>query len=338
VNRRRHPCGRRTGPPPALASALGAVLVAIAATAPAFAPAAAQTAPLDQIESLVAAHEYDAARAALDRWWSSRENARVTGADRARALMIRARLAPEPAAAEEDYLSIVLGYPLSPHAPLALLRLGQGLLAVDEPLRAAGYLRRLVADYPGRPERIQGLLWLARAQYAARQDAGACETAREGLREGRDPDLADLFRIEESTACGRVAAGATRPATERPAAPAPVRTPEQPAPAAPERAPAPAPVRTPAPAPAAAATTTASGRFAVQTGAYRQQESVDAAVASLRRAGYDPRVVLVPANALIRVRVGRFGTPQEAERLMAQLKRDRFDAVVVADADRETRP
>jgi cell division septation protein DedD len=317
---------RRTLPAIALAAAFALALGAPPTTAAAQAPA------LDQIDVMIAAGDFDGARAAIQGWWVARGTTDVPGAERARALMLRARLAADPAASEEDYLSIVLGYPLAPEAPQALLRLGQGLLATGEALRAAGYLQRLVADYPGRHERATGLLWLARARHAARQHAGACTAVRDGLRDIPDPDLLDLFRAEEATVCADDAA--TRAAAEpQPADQPPARpTPADPAPTRP--APTQRPPSQPAPPPAEAA----GGRFAVQIGAYRQQESIDDAVARLRRAGHEPRVVTVPGSQLIRVRVGRFTSAQEADRFLGRIRSAGFDAIVVTDADRERRP
>lgn len=308
----------------------------------------AQTPSLDRVETLIAEAAYADARATLAAWWDTRESASVPGAERARALMLRARLADDHAAAERDYLSIVLGYPTSSHTPLALLRLGQGLLAAGEPARAAGYLQRLVADYPGRQERTVGLLWLARAQTANRQDAAACATARLALNDTDDVDLRAMLQAEESVACAaagaRVAASTSaapptqdpprpRPADERPRTPPPA---PPPAPAAqrPEVAPPTAPTEQRATdAPPAVA-----GRFTAQTGAFRQQATLDEMVARLRRAGYEPRAVRVPANDLLRVRVGNFTSREEAARLVARLRADGFDALVASDADRERAP
>lgn len=269
--------------------------------------AAAQAATLDRVDSLIADARYDEARAALQTWWSARDNANAPGAERARALMSRARLTADPAAAEEDFLAIVFGYPHSPQAPEALLRLGQGLLATGDPTRAAGYLQRLVADYPGRPERTLGLLWSARANLAARQLRAACTAARDGLADTRDPDLLAMLRIEEAAACTGATSVAARPTPPPDGADRP---------------------------PAAAAV----GTFSVQLGAFRQQEGVDELVARLRRAGHQPRVVLVPDNTLMRVRVGRFVAAADAVRLHDRIRSEGFDAVVVSDADRERDP
>jgi cell division septation protein DedD len=302
-----------------------------------------QAPSLDRVETLIAEAAYDNARTTLAAWWDARESASVPGAERARALMLRARLADDHAAAERDYLSIVLGHPTSSHAPLALLRLGQGLLAAGEPVRAAGYLQRLVADYPGRQERTVGLLWLARAQTANRQDAAACATARRALNDTEDVDLRTMLQAEESVAC---AAAGARVAGRTPADD-PVRSPPPaPAPAPPAAPPtAPPAQRADAAPPTAAAERRATdgppavaGRFTAQTGAFRQQATLDEMVTRLRRAGYEPRAVRVPANDLIRVRVGSFASREEAARLVARLRSDGFDALVASDADRERTP
>ncbi len=271
------------------------------------APAAAQVPSLDAVDSLIAAGQYDDARATIERWWSARDSFDVPGSDRARALVLRARLQPDPATAEDDYLAVVLGYPTSPHAPEALLRLGQGLLATGQAARAAGYLRRLAADYPGRPQHTVGMLWLARAEAAARRNAAACTAAREGLADaGSQPDLAGMLRLEEAASC---VIGDRAPVAARQDDPPP-----------------------PAPAPAV------DRSHAVQTGAFRYREGADALAARLRDAGFQPRAVLVPGSTLLRIRVGRFATAAEASALMARIRQAGFDAVVVHDADEERTP
>jgi hypothetical protein len=265
---------------------------------------AAQTPTLERVDSLIAAADYETARATIEAWAAARSD-RMSGAQRARGLMLRGQLAGTPAQAEPHYLAIVLGYPIAPEAPHALLRLGQGLLMAGEPARAVGYLQRFVADYPGHPERTMGLLWLARARTAARESAAGCAAARQGLADTRDADLVAMLRVEEDAACSPAAGRQTAQAQ----------------PAAPAAGPAAGP-----------------GRFSAQVGAFRQQQSVDDLVARLRRAGYEPRVAMIPGSSLIRVRVGRFTTTADAARMVARLKEGRFDAVVVSDANQERAP
>lgn len=298
--------------------------------------ASAQVPTLPRVDSLLAAGQYDQARADLDRWWSAREEFDVPGTDRARGLMLRARLAGDIGAAEPDYLAVVLGYPTSEYAPEALLRLGQGLLAAGEPVRAAGYLQRLTTDYPGRPQRTPGLLWLARANTAARRTAAACNAARDGLRAASDADMVAMLRLEEAAACA-VGSAADAPAGRPVATPAPAR----PAPATPANGAngADGPVREPAPRESAApADDVADGRYAAQAGAFRYRQGASDLMERLEAAGFEPRTVVVPANGLLRVRVGRLASAQDAARLVARLKGRGFDAYVVGDVRTERTP
>lgn len=287
-----------------------------------------QVPTLDRVDSLVTAGQYDTARVILDQWWSARDEFDVPGSDMSRALMLRAQLAPDLETAEPDYLSIVLGYPTSDYAPEALLRLGQGLLAEGDATRASAYLERLVADYPGRPQRTKALLWLARANTAARRPGAACSAAQEGLRATNDPDLRAMLQVEAAASCA-VRTGAapgerpeTRPETRPERAPS-ANAPRETAPAA----------QPPAERPAAAA-----GEFAVQTGAFRYRESAETLMERLREAGHQPRLVRIPRNDLLRVRVGRFADRDPADALVTALRNSGFDALVVSDADEEQEP
>ncbi len=264
-----------------------------------------QAAELDRVDALIAAGDYAGARTAIERWWRDGDDVRrAPAAARVRALMLRARLAPDPAAAERDYLAVALGHPTSPFAPEALLSLGQGFLATRDIVRAASYLRRLVDDYPASPHRPTGLLWLARARRLHGDTATACATTRHAL-ESASADLATLLRREEAAVCPHAAPAA---ADSSPAA-------------------------TPDSAPAEPA-----GRFAVQAGAFRQPGGARALADRLRRAGHQPRVVLVPGSSLLRVRVGRLADAAAATALARRLGAAGFAAVVVRDADRERTP
>jgi tetratricopeptide (TPR) repeat protein len=161
----------------------------------------AQRTDLDRAEELLASGEYARARAALD-GWERGAGSRGGAADpslQARALLLRAKLAPDFETAEPDYLAVVLSYPTAPQAAEALLRLGQGWLAAKEPERAIRHLERLVADYPASPLRPAALLWLARAHRAAGRPEAACEAAAKGVEAAsHDPELAALLREEQS--------------------------------------------------------------------------------------------------------------------------------------------
>ncbi len=165
-------------------------------------PAAAQVPSLQRVDSLLAAGATEPARAELDRVWADSGSGQLTGERRAHALHLRASLADDFRSAESDLLEIVLGHPSTAYAPVALLRLGQGLLETGQTERAGGYLRRLVRDYPGSGERETGLVWLARAQRRAGGYRAGCETTRNALERGvADAEIAALLERERAASC-----------------------------------------------------------------------------------------------------------------------------------------
>lgn len=168
-------------------------------------------ATLRRIEELAGSGRFTEARATLERWNRQNPESRALDGDiRAHALLLGARLAVDPRIATENYLALALGYPFSPRAAEALLRLGQGLVAQAgggdraAATRASAYLQRLVSDYPGNPHRTAGLLWLVRAQVLAGRTADACRTAVQALADGiADPEVDDMLRVEHATWCER---------------------------------------------------------------------------------------------------------------------------------------
>ncbi|MFO7260745.1 MAG: SPOR domain-containing protein [bacterium] len=277
------------------------------------APAAAQLPSLDRAEELIARGEYAAAREIVERWWREEPAASpdILRTGRPRALLLRARLATHAAEAERDYLALALGHPSSPEAAVALLRLGQGLLASGQAERAATYLERLATDHPNSPDRAVGLLWLARARRLAGRTDAACEAANQAAEsQGVGPDLAALIRSEQVASCRRITD--PRPSATRQTPP---------------------PTRTAADRPETNAGTTRT--FAAQAGAFREESGAQTLAAQLRRAGFEPRLVRLPGSSLIHVRIGRFATAAEADALVARLRAAGFTALVVRDAARE---
>lgn len=173
------------------------------------APLSAQDPELADIERLAATGRLTDARTSLERW--NREHpasARVPGDVRALAAMLVARLTTDPQAAEAAYLTVALSWPTTPHAAEAFLRLGQGLVARAEAgeraaaRRAAGYLERLISDYPGNTHHPAALLWLVRAHALAGRTDRACAIARDALEVGiEDADVDDVMRVELATVC-----------------------------------------------------------------------------------------------------------------------------------------
>lgn len=79
----------------------------------------------------------------------------------------------------------------------------------------------------------------------------------------------------------------------------------------------------------------AEGDHAVQLGAFTERPRADALARRLRAAGRTPRIVTVGGFGLIRVRVGRFETEEDALRLRDELRAAGFEAMTVSDAARE---
>lgn len=170
---------------------LACVILALAA--PAASAAAAQD-RLARAEDFLWDGDADAARRLLAEWFE-RQSAAATGAERGRALLLRARLALDPAAAERDYLEVIHAYPGSPAGPEALLRLAQWTFYRGELDRAASYLDRLAADYPAWRRHDEALVWLARARYALGRRREACAAAAAAAF-SEDPYVAALAQRE----------------------------------------------------------------------------------------------------------------------------------------------
>jgi cell division septation protein DedD len=98
----------------------------------------------------------------------------------------------------------------------------------------------------------------------------------------------------------------------------------------PPRAPAQAP-------PAAVAHNESAARFTIQVAAFREKSNARSVLRALEKAGFSGvRVITVPDNSLLRVRVGHFTDPHAADAVLSKLKQAGYKAVVVADATRES--
>ena len=162
-------------------------------------PRSSQAQELDRIESLLLRGRITDARAALAQWHEQSSNA--PSEQQAHAMMLRGQLATNVADATDAYLALALTYPTSHYAPLALLRLSQGLLASGEPERARGYLERLVRDYPNAADRAEAMLWLARAERATGREAASCRTLQAAATLQTRAETEALIDADEERAC-----------------------------------------------------------------------------------------------------------------------------------------
>lgn len=186
------------------------LIIALAFVAGASA-AHAQDRTLERVHNMIATGRLTEARNTLTTW--QRDNgdpgSAATPDDRARALYLTGALSTDAKAAEDAFIGVVLGYPSSPVAPEALLRLGQSFYAAGETDRALTYLQRLRSDYPRSPQRETGMLWLTRAQLASGNAAAACGTARETLFRTTNENVRTLIEIERDRACAQSGGVAT---------------------------------------------------------------------------------------------------------------------------------
>jgi len=304
---------------------------------------------LQRIDSLVAAGSLDEARTGLEKWIAGHPPGAAASGAQAQALYLEGRLATDWKGAEDAYLSVVLGYPTSPHAPDALLLLGKGLLAAASTgspstaaIRAASYLERLINDYPGNPLRDEARLWLARAWSESGRAGLGCGLLRETLANGTDPGITAAMRSDSSAMCAldrQETAPPARPiaAPRRDSTAAPVTRRDSTSAARSAARDTATAVRPTTPPPPRSEPPRVNGRYTVQVAAMRFRDGANTIAARLRSAGFDARVVDLEGSGLIRVRVDTFATAAEAAALAQRIRARGFDADVYSDVDKEKR-
>ncbi len=279
------------------------------------APLFAQRGLLDHAEERITGGRFTEARGLLQRW--RRENptaARTAQEQQARYHLLAARITTNADTAEYNYLTVAVDFPTSRVAPEALLRLAQARYTRGDTTQATSYLQRLLSDYPESEYRPIGAVWLSRLK-AKGQDAAVCEVLR-NVSPGTNPETIGYFKSEQKRVCG-AAAAAARPTPQRPRV----------------ESSAAAPKADSAPSPKVAA-----GRVGIQIGAFRELKGAHGVQRQLEDAGFrDVRLVRVPGNQLIRVRIGKYENRAAAASMLARLANANFSAVLVTDANIETR-
>jgi cell division septation protein DedD len=228
----------------------------------------------------------------------------------------------------EDARDVLLRWwgQVRPSAPAREVQRGlwlRGRLTVD-PAQAELDYRRLVVEYPGGPYSAQALFRLAQSAWEMGDSAAAAQ---------------HVARLAREYPGSRVRAEAEAWLATAGLAPLTVNTPDTaqvpwPHPL-PPAVPQPVTAADTAQAPTPTAAPTASGRYAVQLGAFSTDERARALQSKARDAGFEARLVRVSGSTLIRVRVGRFDSSSAADPLMKRLEALGFTVAVVPDADRE---
>jgi cell division septation protein DedD len=296
----------------------------------------AQRTLLDEAESLITAGVFPEARGLLTRWrrehpTAARDNAEM----QARYHVLSARVNTDAQHAEDNYLTVAVNYPTTRVAPEALLRLGQARHARGDSQHAAAYLERIMTDYPESELRALAAIWLARVQGGTASKRELCDRLRP-VDPGSNPETIQHLKIEQIRACG--SAQPLKAAT-RSSAPRTVRTDTARPPLEPDTAIRETVKTDTAPRKAEPAVTAAQSKtpIAIQIGAFRELSRARAAMAELERAGFtDIRLVRVPGNTLIRVRIGKFNNRAAASAMLARLGDANISAVLVTDTNSET--
>jgi len=254
-------------------------------------PAAAQA--LDRVEELVRLGRTNDARTVLQEWWTA-ERDDAPQRDQQRGLWLRGRLTPDPTLAELDFQRLVVLYPSSPYAPQALLRLAQSAHAHGDGTAAERHVASIVRDYPASPTRAEAEAWL--------RSAGTLPPAMEVATPSAAPPSSGPPVAAQPPP--------TQPPTTQPVTTVPVIQPATPS----------------APAPADAVLD-----WAVQFGAFTDQDRAFALHQQLFDAGLAARLVRVAGSGFLHVRIGRFGTREEAARELQRVTALGYTAAIVRD-------
>jgi tetratricopeptide (TPR) repeat protein len=185
---------------------LGAVALSVFSCLWAAGGAAAQESSLlDKADSLADRGQAQAARQVLARWESEiGESAPLE--QRAQAWFLAGRLSEDGAAAELNYIRVVVEGSSTQYADDALLRLGQYKYAEGEYAKAIEYLARLRRDYPTSEHGPHALLWVSKSASSLGDVERACAAAEQGLRELPPADtLLERSFLEERASCGQSA-------------------------------------------------------------------------------------------------------------------------------------
>jgi cell division septation protein DedD len=195
----------------------------------------------------------------------------------------------------------------------------RGSLTVD-PAQAEIDFRRLVVEYPGGPYSGQALLRLAQSALAKGDSASAVTHARRLVVEypiaaGRQEAEEWLARVEpllheEAPPSPRVLAAAvdTTPPVTRDSQP-----------------------------PRDTVGSVGSGSHGVQLGAFSGEDRARALHRAATDAGLEARLVRIPGSDLLRVRVGVFGSTEEAAAASRRIQQMGFAVAVVGNVDIEER-
>ena len=333
-------------------------------------PSTASAQSLHLAELFAEQGRIDDARAEVLAWFEIRGD-EATPNEMQHGLWLRGRFAQDPAAGLADLDQLIDDYPDGPYTGHALAWLASAAAESGDDARAAALYTRVAQSHSESEPATAARDWL-RQRGITVQGPGEEPAPREpsapvppvlppadteasvptrpaALADSaaRPPIVApaDTISVETVDSLPSAAAEAVDSVPE-PAPLPPARADSTPAarevapaesappPPAVEPDPVPEPERIPPGPPVPGAAT--AGSFAVQIGAFRNPVGAGGLVDELITAGFDARLVQVPTNDLLRVRIGRFATLEDAQAELARVRADGRDGAVVNDARRET--
>ncbi len=198
------------------------------------------------------------------------------------ALLAAAKIAPDAATVATNLNRIVLEYGASPWADDALLLLTQLYFAQRDAAQTIQAAERLRRDYPDSPLRYRVAFPAARAYFELKNEARGCELIQEAL-----AGATAAGEVEFTNQVGFYASRCTGVAT--------------------------------APPPPVDSATPAAKAYAVQVLAVKSAVQVDDMLTRLKVMGFDARVVR-DTSGYFKVRVGRYGTREEALQTQQRLR------------------
>jgi TolA-binding protein len=203
---------------------------------------------------------------------------------------------------------VIIEYSQSSWADDALVLLGQTEYAGGNPAATVTQIEKLVADYPNSPLLAVGSLWGSRAASDLGNAALACRLADIGLgAPSEDVELKNQLEYQKQR-CAALSSAKTADSVRQAEAQAAADSAKR---VAAERAAGP---RNPPKNPA----NPAKGSFGVQIIAAPTQARADAAILSLKQAGFESFVA--QETGLFKVRAGPFATRAEAQAALAKIR------------------
>lgn len=201
------------------------------------------------------------------------------------ALLTAAKIAPDAQTVSSNLNRIVLDYGSSPWADDALLLLTQLHFAQRDAAQTIQVAERLTRDYPDSPFRARASFFGARAYFELKNEMRGCELIQQAL-DGAGDDVE--FRNQVSFYAARCNAPAPTAAS---------------------------------PPPPGADTARAGPRvYAVQVLAVKSAAQVDEMLTRLKVMGFQDARVVRDTTGFFKVRVGRYASRDEAQRVQQRLK------------------